>query len=124
MLKLHSQAKQIEKIFFCPLRRDIFSDHLLWSIFFYTAAVSCSADGAMLVGAGLGFWLTGKPCSAWVGAWHQCMGSVHGMVCMGLVGLGLSIGVWFWMMCGDVIIGPTSPIIFNINLVMVKKAHK
>ena len=67
----------------------------------------------MLGGAGLGFWLTGKPRRAWVGAWHQCMGSVHGMVCMGLVGLGLSIGVWFWMMFGDVIIPYHAPILYT-----------
>ena len=52
--------------------------------YFYKAAVSCSADGAMLGGAGLVSGMTGKPRRAWHrcmgGAWHQCMGR-----CMGLV---------------------------------------
>ena len=32
----------------------------------HLAAVSCSANGYKLGGAGLGFWLTGKPRCAWV----------------------------------------------------------
>ena len=44
------------------------------------AAISCSPNGYRLGGAGLVFWLTGKPRCAW----HQCMASVHGW-CMGSV---------------------------------------
>ena len=45
------------------------------------AAVSCSATGHRLGGAGLGFWFTGKLGCAWV---------VHGMIhgCMVVVKLG------------------------------------
>ena len=35
----------------------------------YAAAVSCSPSPYDSGGAGLGIWLTGKLCRAWVGAW-------------------------------------------------------
>ena len=75
------------------------------------AAVSCSADGAMLGGVKMGLGSTGKLGRAWHGcmggAWRVCMASmlvgvwgkhndVDGGV-VGLVRLDLSIGVWFWL---------------------------
>ena len=45
-----------------------------------TAAVSCSPVTPMLGGVGFGFWLTGKPGRAWVGAlvgaWHLDLGGL------------------------------------------------
>ena len=38
------------------------------------AAVSCSPDGPVLVGVGLGVWLTGKPRRAWV---VHCIGACN-----------------------------------------------
>ena len=67
----------------------------------YIAAVSCSADGAMLGGAGLVSGTTGKPCRAWNGCiifanpkthappppmhqchpHHPCTDALHGAAC-------------------------------------------
>ena len=63
--------------------------------------------------------VTGKPGCAW----HQCMGGawggdgVHGFLgfaylaggVVGLVGLDLSFGVWFWMSYGDIITPNLTP---------------
>ena len=44
------------------------------------AAVSCGPVTARLGGAGFGFWLTGKLCRAWFGAWVVVPGFLHGVV--------------------------------------------
>ena len=48
-------------------------DLICVKIVIWLAAVSCVADGYMLGGVGLGFWLTGNPGRAWVGAWVSAL---------------------------------------------------
>ena len=60
----------------------------------------------------MGFWAMGELGRTWVGAWGGAWrGAWFGISInyldggfVGLVRLDLSIGVWFWMRCGDVII--------------------
>ena len=61
----------------------------------YIAAVSCSANGPGLGGAGLGFWLRGKPRRAWDrcmgGTWHWCLAWCMGGACgAGHFGVGVN----------------------------------